>query len=212
MKKEDINKDKTITLSKGKLAGILVAIFALSGIGGAFATYQSTLAQKQNAITIQAYDGSVAGTIEEDSWNAANAVNLQPGATVAKDPRVQLQAGDKSFDAWVIMKVTVPKTDAKKARDADWTKYEIVTCDWNTTNFTFLGTTDSTASKIYYYGQNTVVNRGASSAELFQNITVPSDFIAVKTDVNANVDIDAKVLQSEGYATLADAWAVIGKW
>ena len=138
-----------------------------------------------------------------------NAVNMQPGKVVAKDPLVDLD-DSTSFDAWVVMKVTIPKTDAKLEAETAWTKHEIVTCNWSP-SFTYLTEVDSDVSKIYYYGYNTALSKGEATVPLFTQITVPN-FTAVKADVSKTVDVDAKVIQKEGYNTIQEAWAAIGSF
>ena len=134
---------------------------------------------------------------------------MQSGKVVAKGPLVDLD-DSTSFDAWVVMKVTIPKTDAKLGAETAWTKHEIVTCDWST-SFTKLTDVESDASHIYYYGYNTALSKGGATVPLFTQITVPN-FTAVKADVSEKVDVDAKVIQKEGYNTIQEAWAAIGSF
>ena len=61
--------NKNITISKKLLVGIVFLAVAVSGIGGAFAQYQASLQQKQNQVSIQAWDdSSTVGVITEEHW------------------------------------------------------------------------------------------------------------------------------------------------
>ena len=88
-----MNKKKTI------IAAIVLLLVLL--VGGAIAYFTDT-DSATNTFTI----GKVDITLTEPHWVAANAENLLPGTTIAKDPTVTL-ASD-SADAYVFVKVQVP--------------------------------------------------------------------------------------------------------
>lgn len=96
-----MNKKKTI------IAAVVLLLVLL--VGGVIAYFTDT-EDKTNTFTV----GKVDITLTEPNWVAADAENLMPGTTVAKDPTVTVAAD--SADAYVFVKVQVPCIGAGTTR------------------------------------------------------------------------------------------------
>lgn len=207
---------------KAKSVILAVAAMSLAAVG-ALAAFTGVTENKANTFSVVAgQDGQVTGTIVEAAWDAAKAadanyaMNLQPNATVTKDPLIQSSA---DYEAWAFMTVKVPTvnsiTKAEKKRHPYMSAiaHNAVTFTTNT-GWTLI---KENASDVvgkpseYVYGYNTKLavagNPGDATTTLFDTITVP-DFVysdGVGVDSEANIDITGQMIQTEGYATLKDA-------
>ena len=75
--------------SKKTKAAVLAGAMTLGAVSGAYAYFSGTAETKSNVFNIvagQSDQKDTAGTILEPGWNPANAVDLEPGQEVTKDP------------------------------------------------------------------------------------------------------------------------------
>lgn len=74
--------------TKTKKMMLTLAIAAVLAIGGTLAALSVVGPAKDNEITFLSATAGVDAALEENTWNAANALNLTPGKSVAKDPTI----------------------------------------------------------------------------------------------------------------------------
>jgi hypothetical protein len=211
-------------------------ILGVSGALGAYSLYNGVSDKKVNTFNIEAGEkGAKVGTISEDSWDAEAAKNLQPGATVAKDPVFTSTA---DYESWVIMRVEIPYTacligtqtgDAVEQlpiyitdSDSDAVTVSEVTGLANegtyvtkiNKNWQYLGQSDSSDGKscYFYYGYKTIVGKrdasDSSTTALFTNFVV-KDLTKLDKAFTGNLNISANIIQSEGIDDIEAAWAKV---
>ena len=127
--------------------------------------------------------------------------------TVAKDPKV---VSDAEYETWVFLTVKVPTFQATLNGTAD--VYDAVTPNFNADGkWTLIqsekSSTAGTDSR-YTYGYKDKVAAKGETSSLFTKFTVP-DFTKTEA-LKDSLDISGKMIQTEGYATLAEAAAALG--
>mgnify|MGYP004586391299 CR=1 FL=1 len=190
--------------------GLISAALALGVIGGAYAYYSGTAATKENTFNIVAgqKDQENAGTIEEPNWNPEDAKDLQPGQTVAKDPKIK---SNVDYETWVFMKVEVPTLTAQKEGDADDKVYDAVTFTKNA-GWTEIKSTPSAVAgtnSVYIYGYDTKLAAQGETTTLFDNFTV-QDFTKVARGLSDSIDVSGTLIQTTGYDTQDAAATALG--
>lgn len=182
---------KKLRILCGVLAGALL-------IGGAFAYFSGRAQTAENNFNIvkggDPDDGDPI-VINEPAWNAENAVDVEPGQIIAKDPSVESLA---EYDGWVIVKVSIPSILAQKEGDEEYKVYDVFTLEGlNETDFTLLDSAVSTeagTNSVYYYGYNTILASKAETSDLFSTIQM-QNFKMVKENLADSVDLDAAIVQ-----------------
>ena len=207
---------KNVKFNKGNLgrkkwnkvkAGVIAGAMALSVLG-AYSAFTSVTDTKVNTFNIVAgEDGAQAGTIVEPNWDEENAKNMLPRKTVAKDPKV---VSDAEYETWVFLTVEVPTFEATLNGTAD--VYDAVMPNFNTDGkWTLIKSEKSStagADSRYIYGYKDKVAAKGETSSLFTEFTVP-DFS--KTEALSNsIDISGRMIQTEGYVTLAEAAEALG--
>lgn len=204
-------------MKKNKLAVLaLCGMLACGGVvGGAYAYYSGISETTENQFTIKAgkqdeVNGDKIGEIEEDKWDPTNAEDLAPNQEVEKNPKFISNA---EYEAWCIMKVSIPTETMKVGAETTAAVHDAVTLEGlDTANWTLLKAqksgTDGTDS-VYYYGYNQTVAKNEETTELFTSIKVP-DITELEANFVDTVDVSAHIVQAEGYATVTDAFAVLG--
>ncbi len=198
-----MNKKKTLLLAI-VLIGILVVGSTL-----AFLTDTQTTT---NTFTI----GNVAIELTEPSWNADNAKDLMPKATIAKDPTIK---NTGSNAAYVFLKVEVPKAEVTVDGTASTKElfthtanegwYQVSKNETDTTKNVYIYAYATDASTITKLEKNT-----STTKALFDNVTL-IDFDSLGNDVEPtqNIVVTAYAIQTEniveGAATPANVWSVI---
>lgn len=188
-------------------AGVIAGAMALSVLG-AYSAFTSVTDTKVNTFNIVAgEDGAQTGTIVEPSWNEKDAKNMLPRKTVAKDPKV---VSDAEYETWVFLTVDVPTFQATLNGTAD--VYDAVTPNFNADGkWTLIksekSSTAGTDSR-YIYGYKDKVAAKGETGSLFTEFTVP-DFTKTEA-LKDSIDISGRMIQTEGYATLAEAAAALG--
>ena len=168
------------------IAAVVLSLVLL--VGGAIAYFTDTDTET-NTFTL----GNVSIDLQEPSWVAANAQDILPGDSVAKDPQI---LNDGAIDAYVFLKVTEPCYNGATIFDF-------------TTNsaWTAIGTArtcnGSTAETVYGYGTASTMTTLASNATtpaLFSTVTLKStiDEAAVSSfSTGADIVVDAYGIQSD---------------
>ena len=198
---------KRLTWSNKVKAGVIAGAMAVS-VFGAYSAFTSVTDTKVNTFNIVAgEDGAQAGTIVEPSWDEENAKDMLPKKTVAKDPKVVSDAG---YETWVFLTVDVPTFQA--TLDGAEDVYDAVVPNFNTDGkWTLIKSeksdTAGTDSQYTYGYKDKVAAKGETSA-LFTEFTVP-DFTKTEA-LKDSIDISGRMIQTEGYATLAEAAAALG--
>lgn len=188
-------------------AGVIAGAMALS-VFGAYSAFTSVTDTKVNTFNIVAgEDGAQTGTIVEPSWDEENAKNMLPRKTVAKDPKV---VSDAEYETWVFLTVEVPTFQATLNGTAD--VYDAVTPNFNADGkWTLIksekSSTAGTDSR-YIYGYKDKVAAQGETSSLFTEFTIP-DFTKTEA-LRDSIDISGRMIQTEGYATLAEAAAALG--
>ena len=179
-------------MKKNKKLFVLVALFlAVFAVGGTLAYLTDTTQTTTNTFTF----GKVDIELNEGNWNAQNATDLEPGATVAKQPTVTVETGSK--DAFVFIEVTMPAQVNGK---------DVLTHDTiDTTKWTVVSTSGTTT--VYAYGTSsamTKVSANGSTPALFNTITVNNTLIGTDVTAIGNNGLDITV---KAYAIQADSLA-----
>ena len=148
--------------------------------------------------------------IEEDQWNPENAKAMMPNQVVAKNPKFISSA---EYEAWCILKVTVPTENMKIAGESTAKPYELVSLQGiDTENWTSLKTITSSRAgndSVYYYGYNVPLEKGEETTELFTSIKVP-DISELTTNVTDTVNVTAFLVQTVGYDSIEAAFSTLG--
>ena len=213
LKDEALNKG---TQSKEKLgkrkwnkvkASVIAGAMALS-VFGAYSAFTSVTDTKVNTFNIVAgEDGAQAGTIVEPNWDEENAKDMLPKKTVAKDPKV---VSDAAYETWVFLTVEVPAFQATLNGTAD--VYDAVIPNFNADGkWTLVKSEKSSTAgtnSCYTYGYKDKVAAKGETTSLFTEFTVP-DFTKTEA-LSDSIDISGRMIQTEGYATLAEAAAALG--
>ena len=172
-----MNKKRTIIA-----AIVLLLLFC---IGGAVAYFTDT-ETATNTFTI----GDVDIELKEDAWNAANAQDLMPGMTVAKDPTVN-NVGPNP--AYVFVKVDAPCTTGDGAKELF--EYSVDTTKW--TEVETAACTDGAAKHVYFYTQP--VQPNGTTGALFSQVVVTSlTGNEAGLDGDKNMVVTAYAIQSQG--------------
>ena len=200
---ENLNPQKWNKVKAGVIAGAM----ALS-VFGAYSAFTSVTDTKVNTFNIVVgEDGAQTGTIVEPSWDEENAKNMLPKKTVAKDPKV---VSDAEYETWVFLTVDVPTFQATLNGTSG--VYDTVTPNFNADGkWTLIKSEKSSAAGTdsrYIYGYKDKVAAKGETSSLFTEFTVP-DFTKTEA-LKDSIDISGRMIQTEGYATLAEAAAALG--
>lgn len=184
----------------------LVVAIAFVAIGGATLAYFTDNESASNVFTV----GNVDITLEEPSWDPPTAV--VPGITYPKDPTVE-NVGKN--DSWVRVSCTVSDYAAFKAACDAHQVTDLTTIfggfddsKWTLAKAPVIDTEADTITYSYYY--NTILKVGANTGALFTSVTVPSSFTNVEMAAigdDFTIDVTADAIQSEGFDTVAAAFA-----
>ena len=172
-----MNKKRTIIA-----AIVLLLLFC---IGGAVAYFTDT-ETATNTFTI----GDVDIELKEDAWNAANAQDLMPGMTVAKDPTVN-NIGPNP--AYVFVKVEAPCTTGTGAKELF--EYSVDTTKWS--EIETKACTNGTAEHVYLYA-SPVQPEGTTGALFSQVVVTSLDGTEAGLDGDKNMVVTAYAIQSQG--------------
>jgi hypothetical protein len=212
-------------MNKKVLALGACGILGIGGALGAYSLYTGVSDKKVNTFDIQAgTSGSVVGEIEEPNWNPDDATDLQPGATVAKDPKFTSSA---DYDAWVIMRVDIPQADIEVGGDGTGattaqTPVYIVSTSGNTAassdagelgtigdGWKFLDSTTANGVVSYFYGyEKGTIATGESTTALFDSFKV-KNITKLEDHFNGSIDVSANIVQKEGNDDIDAAWAAV---
>lgn len=194
-------------LSKKVKAGLIASGLVLS-VAGAYSAFTAVTDTKTNTFNIVAgEDGLQAGRILEPGWDEEAAKDMQPGKKVTKNPKLVSDAG---YETWVFLTVEVPTFQA--TLDGEAGVHDTVVPNFNVDGkWTLIkeerSDTAGTDSR-YTYGYKEKVAAGGETTALFTQFTVP-DFTKTEA-ISDSIDVSGKMIQTEGYGTLADAASALG--
>ena len=106
--------------SKKTKAAVLAGAMTLGAVSGAYAYFSGTAETKSNVFNIvagQSDQKDTAGTILEPGWNPANAVDLEPGQEVTKDPSLK---SNVEYQSWAFLQVEIPAVHMAKKDAGLW--------------------------------------------------------------------------------------------
>jgi predicted ribosomally synthesized peptide with SipW-like signal peptide len=176
-----MKKRKTI------IAALVLALLLL--IGGAIAYFTDTESTENKFIL-----GKVDIELVEPSFLTANATDIVPGTTVAKDPTIK-NVGRNS--AYVFLAVDFKCLDGDPlftyTVNPGWTLLSGGACDDETGKL----------EAVYYYGSGdtlTVLDKASSTPALFNDVTLMRELSTEAAELfnNVNVNVKAYAIQSEG--------------
>lgn len=160
--------------NKKKIAIMSAALAGVAMVGGVFAYFTDT-ESATNTFTL----GEIEIDLLEENWVEANATNLVPMQTIAKDPVVK-NVGTN--DAFVFLKVEVPYANVvtanavgekQAAADTELFNYTIDSANW-----VEVGTptkANGVVTHVYAYakdGEMQAIAKDASTSALFSSVTV----------------------------------------
>ena len=109
---------KSLSVKKILVMAVAVATVACVSIIGTLAWLTATTGEVKNTFTVGNIDITLA---ETEGADASNQIKMIPGQTIAKDPKVTVEAG--SEDCWLFVKVTESdnlETYISYDMEADW--------------------------------------------------------------------------------------------
>ena len=197
-----------------KNAVVLTGLLGAATIAGTVAYYSGFTQTEENRFTIVAGEKnqSGAGTIEEPSWNPDDATDLQPNATVPKDPSIM---SNLEYDAWAFIKVEMPTVSAQVEGDSADKVYDAFDYIYNSNDWVLISTENSGKSdtagtdSVYIYAYKTPLTAGSQTSTLFDEMTVP-DYTKLRNGLEGSVDLTGYLIQTEGFATYTDAAKELG--
>ena len=187
--------------SKKTKAAVLAGAMTLGAVSGAYAYFSGTAETKSNVFNIvagQSDQKDTAGTILEPGWNPANAVDLEPGQEVTKDPSLK---SNVEYQSWAFLQVEIPAVTAQKKGDLSDQVYDAVVLNgidgakWEKIREDISGLKDPLAP-------------GAETPKLFTSFTV-QDFTKLEA-VSDSVNVSGSLIQTTGQPTLDAAAATLG--
>ncbi len=211
-------------------AGTIIGSLCLATAGGiqsGYAYFSGTSEIKINQLSIargeQDQDGAL--IIVEPEWDAGKeadenyAMDMQPGESVVKDPRVESQI---DYPCWVFVEVSIPegtgileKTDNPypyvtfTGDGTDYTYgFEIVVPEINEGDWELYQRSNGKNLISYVYGCRTPLEAYGTTSPVFDSITVPK-FKQFEGGENY-LFIRAEAVQTEGCETLDDAAQKLG--
>ena len=193
-------------------------------VGGALAYFSGSAAKVSNDFHIVAGSQDQkgdAGTIKEPEWDkqkeedkngdgTKDVQQAQPGQTFKKDPSL---TSNVEYGAVGYIRVMVPTIDAKTDGDAESKVYDTFKLGAINSDFTEVSASKShTAGEdsVYIYRYNKQLGKGEATPALFEEITVPA-FVEItegQSGLTDSIDVDAVLLQTEGYATVGTDKAI----
>ena len=197
-----------------KNAVVLTGLLGAATIAGTVAYYSGFTQTEENQFTIVAGEKnqSGAGTIEEPSWNPDDATDLQPNATVPKDPSIK---SNLEYDAWAFIKVEMPTVSAQVEGDNADKVYDAFDYIYNSNDWILISTENSGKSdtagtdSVYIYAYKNPLAAGGQTTTLFDEMTVP-DYTKLLNGLEGSVDITGYLIQTEGFASYTDAAKELG--
>ena len=175
-----MNKKKLVSLC------LVLALAITAAIGGTMAYFTDT-DEATNTFTV----GNVDIDLTEPKWDesgSADAPEVYPGEALAKDPTVTNNGANPCF-----VRVSVTGWDS------------LINAGLSENNITYK--TDYVASKLgenwvlhtdgYFYYEK-VLEAGATTDALFDQIVIPSDLINGDGETKYNIDVKAYAVQAQG--------------
>lgn len=182
-------------MKKSKIAAIITAgcLAATALVGGTLALFTSVTPEVKNTFTV----GDVKIDLTEPKWNPDDAKNLQPGASVDKNPMI---TNTGKGDGYIVMQVTGMTEMAKQGFSAvyDSTNWVLVDNDGNK-----LDVPEGSALVDGYYVYNKgAVEAGETTKPLFESVTLSTD---TKELSQTKYQIVGYFKDNDGYFTYKDA-------
>ena len=177
----------------------LLLVMALS-IGGTLAYLTDKTEAITNTFTVGNVKITLAETNVDEGSATANAYKMIPGNTIAKDPKVTVEAGSEA--CWLFVKI-------EKSKDFDTYITSAIADGW---------TQLSGVDGVYYIDQAAVTADTPYSVLKGDKVTVNTavtqammDAIADKTVAEPTMTITAYAIQKAGFTTVEAAWAEVSK-
>lgn len=192
---------------------ISAALCALLAIGGSLAYFTDNDAA-QNQLEI----GEVKIDLTEPIWDEQpaendndipdDAENIVPCQEIQKDPMVTNKGVN---DAYIFLKVTVPKADIYTAQEDGTKNDKAVTQLFDFTSdsdWTLLSTDTSDSNvNVYVYGYNYIVSPEDSTSKLFESVTFCNAIEGQGLENTIqNIDLEAYGIQSDYTGTMQEAY------
>lgn len=205
-------KEIFMGFSKKTKAAVLAGAMTLGAVSGAYAYFSGTAETKSNVFNIVAGRSDqkdTAGTILEPGWNPANAVDLEPGQEVTKDPSLK---SNVEYQSWAFLQVEIPAVTAQKKGDLSDQVYDAVVLNgidgakWEKIREDISG--EPGTDSVYIYGLKDPLAPGAETPKLFTSFTV-QDFTKLEA-VSDSVNVSGSLIQTTGQPTLDAAAATLG--
>ena len=221
---------KRAKLAKAVKAGAIaggLCLFMAGGIHSGYAYFSGTSEMKVNQLSIAGGEQDQEGAlmIVEPEWDARKeadgnyAMNMQPGESAVKDPRVESRI---DYPCWVFVEVMIPEEWATLGKadnpyeyvalagdGTDYTyAFEIVVPEINREDWELYQRSYGKNIISYMYGCRTPLNAYGTTSAVFHSITVP-EFKQFEGGENY-IFIRAKGIQTEGCPTLDDAAKKLG--
>lgn len=163
----------------------------------AMVSTQAFLVKETDKLMNQIAPGNVAVMLTEPHWNPETEIRMEPGSSTEKDPVVK---NSGSLDAWIFLKVKVPKrkiicVDPKTHRKEESRTTELFSFRANE-KWKLIEKQDSEDLVSYIYGYETTVKPKESTESLFDAITMIEYLEGeLKQDEILQIPIEATAIQ-----------------
>lgn len=217
---------------KNLLVIALLGVLTVGTIGGAYAYFTNVSQRVDNNFTFVTGGGPEdVGEVKEPGWEEIpedDKKNLQPNATLVKDPQFM---SNSDYPSYVYLEVTLPTAtqadednsniiigqiqpdgDIQDVTATKGTELVILNTDESNNKWTRLGKKEEDGKVTYLYGYSDIVAPKATTQPVFNSFTVPN-FKKYKGTTALNISVISRAIQAEGnkandfenYATLFGA-------
>ena len=177
-----------------KFVGLLVAVGLIAAVGiGSTLAYFTSKDNVQNVFTLGKVDISLSESSKDDEAERIEQgfkfVDVLPGQTISKEPRVTVSEGSQPCYIRIKLKLSSTPVEGRTTGITEENMKALVSGLKLGANWTL------NSDGYYYYGLP--LTAGQSSSNLFDQVTIPSNWGNATAGCTMNMDIQAEAVQSD---------------
>jgi len=177
-----------------KFVGLLVAVGLIAAVGiGSTLAYFTSKDNVQNVFTLGKVDISLRESSKDDEAERIEQgfkfVDVLPGQTISKEPRVTVSEGSQPCYIRIKLKLSSTPVEGRTTGITEENMKALVSGLKLGANWTL------NSDGYYYYGLP--LTAGQSSSNLFDQVTIPSNWGNATAGCTMNMDIQAEAVQSD---------------
>ena len=177
-----------------KFVGLLVAVGLIAAVGiGSTLAYFTSKDNVQNVFTLGKVDISLSESSKDDEAERIEQgfkfVDVLPGQTISKEPRVTVSEGSQPCYIRIKLKLSSTPVEGRTTGITEENMKALVSGLKLGANWTL------NSDGYYYYGLP--LTAGQSSSNLFDQVTIPSNWGNATAGSTMNMDIQAEAVQSD---------------